>query len=446
MTPPIISVEGLSKHYRLGTIGYGSLQRDFSSLWARMRGQPDPNKRLDKTAAPTDFWALREVSFTVGQGQVLGLIGANGAGKSTLLKVLSRITAPTSGRAVIRGRVASMLEVGTGFHPELTGRENIYLNGAILGMSKAEIDRKFDEIVAFSEVSAFIDTPVKRYSSGMYVRLAFAVAAHLEPEILLVDEVLAVGDAEFQKKSIGKMGEVSREGRSVVFVSHNMTAIQNLCTRAILLEGGRVAVDDTPQMAVQRYLHGSIEQFSAQRPGEVDLSGHHNPHGETPIITRVRVKDDRGQVTDTVEMGKPLTVEIEMDGFCLQRETLVGVIFCLPDGQRLCAHNTAMYLPRFNGPRQQRETAIFTLPRVPFRPGEILLDIRVAQDRICDLDFVEKALTINVAESDVFGTGYRYTSHFGSVYIDGQWDVWPGWNQRNRGDTGGRCNDEGQGE
>jgi len=257
MASPVISVEGLGKHYRLGAIGYGSLQRDFASLWARLRGRPDPNKRLDKTAAPTDFWALKDVSFTVEQGQVLGLIGANGAGKSTLLKVLSRITAPTCGKAVIRGRVASMLEVGTGFHPELTGRENIYLNGAILGMNKREIDRKFDEIVAFSEVSAFIDTPVKRYSSGMYVRLAFAVAAHLEPEILLVDEVLAVGDAEFQKKSIGKMGEVSREGRTVVFVSHNMTAVNNLCTRAILLEGGHIVYDGPSADAIKAYLsHG----------------------------------------------------------------------------------------------------------------------------------------------------------------------------------------------
>lgn len=242
--PPIISVENLSKTYRLGQIGTGTFTHDLAVWWAKMRGRPNPMLRIGEqdhgNRDGEELWALKDVSFTVEQGEVLGIIGRNGAGKSTLLKILSRVTAPTSGRIRVRGRVASLLEVGTGFHPELTGRENIYLNGAILGMSKQEVTHKFDEIVDFAEVEKFIDTPVKRYSSGMYVRLAFAVAAHLEPEILVVDEVLAVGDAEFQKKCLGKMGDVAKEGRTVLFVSHNMAAITMLCNLCLLIHNGQV--------------------------------------------------------------------------------------------------------------------------------------------------------------------------------------------------------------
>jgi lipopolysaccharide transport system ATP-binding protein len=248
----VISVENLSKTYRLGQIGTGTFTNDFAIWWAKVRGKPNPLLRIGEkdhgNQDGEDLWALKDVSFTVEQGEVLGIIGRNGAGKSTLLKILSRVTAPTSGRIKVKGRIASLLEVGTGFHPDLTGRENIHLNGAILGMSRKEIDRKFDEIVDFAEIEKFIDTPVKRYSSGMYVRLAFAVAAHLEPEILIVDEVLAVGDAEFQKKCLGKMGDVAKDGRTVLFVSHNMASIIRLCNQAIWLNNGQVtkiaAVED----------------------------------------------------------------------------------------------------------------------------------------------------------------------------------------------------------
>ncbi len=245
MSDTVIKVENLSKQYQLGTIGSGTLYRDLQSWWAKVRGKEDPNTQLGKWDASQmdsdkSFWALKDVSFEVKQGDVLGIIGRNGAGKSTLLKVLSRVTGPSSGAIKIKGRVASLLEVGTGFHPELSGRENIYLNGTILGMRKTEIDRKFDEIVEFAEIEKFIDTPVKRYSSGMYVRLAFAVAAHLDPEILIVDEVLAVGDVEFQKKCLGKMRDVGNEGRTVLFVSHNMVAIEQMCRSALLLESGRL--------------------------------------------------------------------------------------------------------------------------------------------------------------------------------------------------------------
>ncbi len=255
----VISIENLSKSYRLGQIGTGTFANDLKLWWARLRGRPNPLLRIGETdhgnREGEEIWALRDVNFNVEQGEVLGIIGRNGAGKSTLLKILSRVTAPTSGRVRVKGRVASLLEVGTGFHPELTGRENVYLNGAILGMNRREIARKFDEIVDFSGVEKFIDTPVKRYSSGMYVRLAFAVAAHLEPEILVVDEVLAVGDAEFQKKCLGKMGEVAQEGRTVLFVSHNMGAIEKLCPRAILLDSGTLSKAGPATDVIFHYLY-----------------------------------------------------------------------------------------------------------------------------------------------------------------------------------------------
>ena len=260
MTRSVISVEHLTKQYDLGLISSGTLARDLSRWWARVRGKEDPFTRVDNTNPflnnpGESILALNDVSFKVEEGQALGIVGRNGAGKSTLLKILSRVTAPTSGVVKVKGRIGSLLEVGTGFHPELTGRENVFLNGAILGMNKAEVQRKFDEIVDFSGVEKFIDTPVKRYSSGMYVRLAFAVAAHLDPEILIVDEVLAVGDAEFQKKCLGKMGDVAGQGRTVLFVSHNMGAISQLCSQALILDQGKLhQLSDDVDMIVNTYL------------------------------------------------------------------------------------------------------------------------------------------------------------------------------------------------
>ena len=249
MSDIAIRVENLSKRYKIGVRRDDTLRDAIVNVFKRSNV-----KTLERSNVDDTIWALRDVSFEVKRGEVVGIIGRNGAGKSTLLKILSRITEPTSGRAIINGRVGSLLEVGTGFHPELTGRENIYLNGAILGMTRAEIDRKFDEIVAFSEIEKFLETPVKRYSSGMYVRLAFAVAAHLEPEILLVDEVLAVGDAAFQKKCLGKMGDVAKEGRTVLFVSHNLIALRSLCPRAIWLERGKISDEGPSSDVVANYL------------------------------------------------------------------------------------------------------------------------------------------------------------------------------------------------
>ena len=253
-----VVVDNISKYYDLGVIGTGTISRDINRWWARVRGNPDPYAIIGEAdngdSSRESIWALRDVSFKVEKGEALGIIGQNGAGKSTLLKILSQITAPTSGEVRIKGRIGSLLEVGTGFHPELTGRENVFLNGAILGMSRTEVKRKFDEIVDFSGIEKFIDTPVKRYSSGMYVRLAFAVAAHLEPEILIVDEVLAVGDAAFQKKCLGKMGEVAGGGRTVLFVSHNMIAVQTLCKKCILLENGKLVQAGDASKITQLYL------------------------------------------------------------------------------------------------------------------------------------------------------------------------------------------------
>src|SRR5271169_3670727 len=257
MSYPVISVENLSKAYRLGQIGTGTLTNDLKVWWAKKRGLPNPLLKVGETDRGNrdgeTLWALRDINLQVEQGEVLGIIGRNGAGKSTLLKILSRVTAPTCGRLRVKGRIASLLEVGTGFHPDLTGRENIYLNGAILGMTREEVVRKLDEIVAFAEIEKFIDTPVKRYSSGMYVRLAFAVAAHLEPEILIVDEVLAVGDAEFQKKCLGKMQDVATGGRTVLFVSHNLDSILRLCGRVLWLNAGSVREIGSPAAIIQAY-------------------------------------------------------------------------------------------------------------------------------------------------------------------------------------------------
>ena len=266
MSNTVIKVENLSKQYRLGKVGTGTLSQDLSRWWSLVRGKEDPFLKIGESNDRTSkglseyVWSLKDINFEVNQGDTLGIIGRNGAGKSTLLKILSKVTGPTTGNIKIKGRIASLLEVGTGFHPELSGRENIFLNGAILGMSKNEIKRKFDEIVDFSGVDRYIDTPVKRYSSGMYVRLAFAVAAHLESEILIIDEVLAVGDAEFQKKCLGKMNDVSKgEGRTVLFVSHNMAAVENLCNKGIVLNNGNMIFEGGSKESIDYY-------FKNQRP------------------------------------------------------------------------------------------------------------------------------------------------------------------------------------
>ncbi|MFH1387086.1 MAG: ABC transporter ATP-binding protein [bacterium] len=316
MSKPIIEIESISKLYRLGIIGATTLRDSLERRWNRLLGRARLKTKLGASGLliekdhpqagtePNTFWALKEVSFSVKKGEVVGIIGKNGAGKSTLLKILSRITEPTSGQAVLRGRTASLLEVGTGFHGELSGRENIYLNGAMLGMRKLEVARKFDEIVDFSGVEEFIDTPVKRYSSGMYVRLAFAVAAHLDPEILIVDEVLAVGDFEFQKKCLGKMGEVANQGRTVLIVSHNMASVMNLCRRTILLEKGKVISIGPTAKVVEEYMKEEHSKSEMIWSNPTTAPGNKNVR-----LHAVRILSHQGESVSNVDIQKDFFIE-----------------------------------------------------------------------------------------------------------------------------------------
>lgn len=314
MNRVVIKAEDISKQYRLGVVGTGTVRDDLKRWWFNVRGKEDPFLKIGESndrssKGESDYvWSLQDINFEVNQGDSVGIIGRNGAGKSTLLKILSQVTLPTTGKIYTKGRIASLLEVGTGFHPEMTGRENIYLNGAILGMRKQEITRKFDEIVAFSGVERYIDTPVKRYSSGMYVRLAFAVAAHLESEILIVDEVLAVGDADFQKKCLGKMNEVSKgEGRTVLFVSHNMAAVKSLCTKGIVLENGLLAYSGPSEQAVSYYLKDGGSETS-------NIS-YFDKNYDTPIfrLNSIAIKNVSRKFEDPILESETITLITDID-------------------------------------------------------------------------------------------------------------------------------------
>jgi lipopolysaccharide transport system ATP-binding protein len=398
-----IRVEGLGKRYALGERGSYDTLRD--RLAGAFRPARTPARRHDT------LWALEGVSFAVAPGEVVGVIGRNGAGKSTLLKILSRITRPTTGRAVIAGRVGSLLEVGTGFHPELTGRENAFLNGAILGMRRAEITAKFDEIVAFAEVARFIDTPVKHYSSGMYLRLAFAVAAHLDTEILLVDEVLAVGDSAFQRKCIGKMSDVARAGRTVLLVSHNMSAILNLCRRALLIEAGRVAFDGAADTAVERYLAAG----AGPREGDVPPDHPGRLTGMRPAIRRIRLV---GQA----RTGADLVLEIAYDVGDLRLDyAVVAVNSTL--GERICTVATHL-TPGFAGVMQGRGVLECRMPRVPLADGEYSLVVALGtRTPPRNVDCVEDALRFRVNGGDYFGTGATLLRAQGPLAQRSEWRV-----------------------
>ncbi len=347
MSEIVIRAESLGKQYRIGTPERYRALRDtltdglfapfrlLGSLAGKSNGSSNGSARTAASglAAPNStIWALRDVSFEVRRGEAVGLIGRNGAGKTTLLKVLSQITLPTRGRAEVHGRVGSLLEVGTGFHPELTGRENAYLSGAILGMSKREMERKFDEIVAFSGVERFLDTPLKHYSSGMQMRLAFAVAAHLEPEILLVDEVLAVGDIEFQKKCLGKMEEVTRQGRTVLFVSHNMGALRRLCTRGLWLDAGGVRQSGSAGECVDAYV-ASVESAAREETGCFDLAARTDRHGDRRVqMTRIRFRGADGGQRSRFEFAEPFAIEFEIEARDTVRSCFVGVTILAADG------------------------------------------------------------------------------------------------------------------
>jgi lipopolysaccharide transport system ATP-binding protein len=374
-----IHCEALSKRYRLGEPANRNLRE---ALMRRLRA---PFRRHENRNGTETMWALRDVSFDVHEGEVVGIIGRNGAGKSTLLKLLSRITEPTEGFAEVRGRVGSLLEVGTGFHHELTGRDNIFLNGAILGMRKQEIERKFDEIVEFAEIEKFLDTPVKHYSSGMYVRLAFSVAAHLEPEILLVDEVLAVGDAQFQKKCLGRMSTVAREGRTIVFVSHNMGAINRLCSRCLWIDGGYLKAEGPTSSVVTSYISENIEEGAERRWPGADAPG-----TQEVRLRAVRICQPPGRASSAVDIRSPFDVEIEIEVLTEEIEELgIGIQITAVDGQ-IVFHSSDLFC---GGKRvlsgAQRSTC--TLPPYALNAGRYSLAVGADRPNR-DMPFFEEAV------------------------------------------------------
>jgi len=409
MSDIVITAENLGKKYIIGhqaESGRYVAMRDVVMQSARGLWHKTMDLMQGKPIIPGDtmeeVWALKDVNFEIKRGEAVGIIGRNGAGKSTLLKVLSRITEPSAGRVTIKGRVASLLEVGTGFHPELTGRENIFLNGAILGMTRAEIRRKFDEIVAFAEVERFLDTPVKRYSSGMYVRLAFAVAAHLEPEILIVDEVLAVGDAEFQKKCMGKMGEVTKGGRTVLFVSHNMSAVEALCRRGILLRAGGLILDSGAEQAIQCYLDRSYSIIGGMPLGErKDRSG----TGRARSIG-FRILGDSGSEASSLQSGRSYTFEIEYqnDSGAAISNVVCSIDFYDERNVRLMMLRTSFSNVTLTL-KEGRGRFSCSVDDLPIANGSYRLALFLSHAEREILDYIEDAASLLVDGGDFFGTG-----------------------------------------
>lgn len=408
---PIIRVENLSKQYRIGAARQrhdtlrDALASTAKAAFSRLRARDSADENM--------IWALKDVSFEVQPGAVVGIMGRNGAGKSTLLKVLSRITEPTEGEAQIYGRVASLLEVGTGFHGELTGRENIYLNGAILGMSRAEIAEKFDEIVSFAEVETFIDTPVKRYSSGMYLRLAFAVAAHLEPEILIVDEVLAVGDQSFRNKCLRKMGEIAKTGRTILFVSHDITAITHLCTEAILLSQGRVVARGETSKVITEY------RMSLVRANKQNLLERTDRKGEGGIkLAGLQVYNSAGESTDTVISGED--IEIAIDYIAEKKFSLIefAIAFYTISGAPLfhcCMNQDTGPVPLTPG----RGRVVCRIKSIPLAQGRYTINA-AAQWGVM-FDWVECASVVNVETIDFFGNGHKLPEGHSPFLIKSEW-------------------------
>jgi lipopolysaccharide transport system ATP-binding protein len=430
MSDVAIRVEGLSKRYRIGAQqqAYKTLRdklnstatapfRALRSLATRNGHNRNGNRGLSNPQSNL-IWALKDVSFEVKPGEVVGIIGRNGAGKSTLLKILSRITEPTKGFADINGRIASLLEVGTGFHPELTGRENIFLNGSILGMKRAEIQRKFDEIVAFAEIEKFIDTAVKFYSSGMYVRLAFAVAAHLDPEILLIDEVLAVGDAAFQKKCLGKMGEVAKEGRTVLFVSHNMAAVENLCDRGLLINKGKVIRIGEVKDVIAAYMDPGI----ATHEGDVDLSSHPTRRaGALSLLRRVRLLDKEGNAKDRFSCGEPMKIEFTVDPLVRLNNPEFGI--GVHDWMGSTVFSVATYFSESElPPLDQPCRVICQLDEIPLAPGRYTLSLSAGTSNQPLIDAIDSALSVDVEPVDFFGNGRIPHPSHGRVLVRSRWE------------------------
>ena len=412
---PIISAKNISKQYRLGAreAAYSTLRE---SMVTTLRA-PLKRFRHNGNASNELIWALKDVSFEVTPGEVLGIIGRNGAGKSTLLKILSRITEPTTGKIELYGRIGSLLEVGTGFHAELSGRENIFLNGSILGMSRAEIAKKFDEIVAFAEVDKFIDTPVKRYSSGMYVRLAFAVAAHLEPEILLLDEVLSVGDIAFQKKCLGKMGEVSREGRTVIFVSHNMAAILRICSRCMLINGGRIEADGPVDSVIRHYL-----EASAQHDGTCYFS---NEPAKIAQFTGLSLLTNEGKATASFDFRFDITLAAEYVVRKPIAKGLLGFRISTADGLPIFTSHHVDKLDPFSTAAAALEPGSFrtevVIPGNFLLPGSYLVTVAIVDADMRLIDMQEDCISFDVSETG--NTRARQSGNNGVVNLDLSWNI-----------------------
>jgi lipopolysaccharide transport system ATP-binding protein len=418
---PLIEVDRLGKMFKVPGGGMRSVSnyktlRDDIRRWA---GRFSPARLWGKGQTQTeyrDFWALKNLSFNVGQGEVVGIIGPNGAGKSTLLKILSRISKPTEGKGRLRGRVGSLLEVGTGFHPELTGRENIYLNGAILGMHRGEIQSKFDRIVDFADIGPFLDMPVKRYSSGMYVRLAFAVAAHLEPEILIVDEVLAVGDLAFQRKCLGRMHDVGKSGTTILFVSHNMPAVESLCTRAILLDKGAVVKDGGVRPIIQEYYRRVLE---SQAEPTLSLATLETPGRVLKVFQSATILDAEGQGTNVVSMGGAFRIRLELHSEQPLDFPTITLGFDDNMGHRILSvqnPKSDAVLERVKG----RHVLECLVPMFPLAPGDYWLKLGLAVHDD-ELDEIERALHFTVTEGDAFGDGRGF--HCGVCVAPSRWQV-----------------------
>ena len=396
MSNIVIKAEHVSKLYRLGQVGTGTLSHDLKRWWAGMRGKEDPYQKIGavndrtKQSASEYAWALRDVSFDVRQGETLGIIGRNGAGKSTLLKLLSRVTSPTEGAIKMKGRIASLLEVGTGFHPELTGRENIYMNGAILGMTKKEITSKFDEIVDFAGVALYIDTPVKRYSSGMYVRLAFAVAAHLEPEILIVDEVLAVGDADFQKKCLGKMGDVASHGRTIIFVSHNMQAVQSLCKTAIYLKQGSLADIGRTDKVINTYLSKEIANCLERR-----WDAREAPGNEYITVVSAEVIPDLKNTADPITISTELKIKFEFINHLSDGNINLSLLLYTTAGVCIFNVGTGSHLLK----KDNHYTSVLTIPRDLLNDDIYTVNLLFVKDTSVVLFAIEEVLTFEVLDN-----------------------------------------------
>jgi lipopolysaccharide transport system ATP-binding protein len=425
MSIPIISVRRLGKKYQLGSaLSHDTLRDHIAHGFKRLIGRD--NRKQTSTNDDDILWALKDVSFDIQRGDVVGILGRNGAGKSTLLKVLSQITEPTEGEVRVRGRVASLLEVGTGFHPELSGRENVFLNGAILGMSQVEIKKKFDEIVAFAEVEKFLDTPVKRYSSGMYVRLAFAVAAHLDPEILVIDEVLAVGDVAFQKKCIGKISEAAGHGRTVLFVSHNTGAVSNLCQRGIVLDKGQVKYDGSAKEAVQIY---NLTQFSTEDL-ETGMSPHviyklrdHPEKQEDFAITKLELFEVDGTPKPLLATGDRFALRITFRASRRIQRGSVFVMFTSYDGSRILfleMDPDSGFSMSFEPGEHAAECII---DKLPFAAGEYVIGVGLAIPYVEHLCWTPNLCRVSVAPHDVYNSGFSLSANRSLITTDHSWRV-----------------------